>query len=415
MLRRHLHLTVFCSAFALFGAAILAAQSPVAPGGKQVLVVWKAGSPTTDKAPDSRAPLNLERKAESMGLQLEVHAFPAHEFVQEFLSAHAAHREPDIIAVENAGTIQGPANNAYGIISIASDPDALRSLIQVSGSLQDLAGPRGGRQFIVSTSQHAEAARRLALREPDCDEFLAAQTPVPAELQKAAVEIATAYLRAPGEMKAYDDADRLATEGVRWDSVNARETRTCGFWGNDRLAFVSLVSTFDHEDLSGQPPPVSLAHGPLIGQMPILLVLRKHGAQWRLLAASSDPVSNGPFLDQIPAISSRLKKPAMEKIGVTAAQLLSPENGKTPVPPQGEHFGFFTWQPSPSGEVVVQIVEFAYKNDDRLYFMPITDNKTPGMISAGMLWGTGIKWKWRVWSISDTGAIAFSDDRAFVQ
>jgi hypothetical protein len=51
------------------------AQRPISSNGNQVLVVWKAGSPASNETPDSQAPFNLERKAERMGLGLEVHAF----------------------------------------------------------------------------------------------------------------------------------------------------------------------------------------------------------------------------------------------------------------------------------------------------------------------------------------------------
>jgi len=402
-----------CVAYALLGAKALEAQNPISPNSNQILVVWKAGSPASNQAPDSNVPLNLERKAESMGLRLQVRAFAGIEFAQEFRNALAAHQEPDIIAIENAASIDGPPNNPG--VGIASDPDVRKRLIQVNGSLQDLAGIRGGRQFLISTSQHAQAARSLALRAPDCDVLFVAQTPVPPELEKTAVEIADAYLRTPTEMKDYNDTDRLTTESVRWDSVNARETRTCGYWGNDRLAFVSLVSVFEQEDPLRQPPPRSLAHGPLIGQMPILLVLRKQGAGWRLLAASSNPMRNDAFLFRIPGISMELHESAMENTGPAPAQLLSPEDGHAPVPDAGQRFGNFTWQPSPSGNVVTQIVEFAYKNDDWLYFMPTQNYATPDQLSAGKVSQGPGEWKWRVWSISDTGAIAFSDYRTFRQ
>jgi len=261
MLRQQLSFAMSCIEFALLGAATMAAQGPASSNRSQILVVWEAGSPASNQAPEGNVPLNLERKAESVGFRLEIRAFPAREFVQEFLSAFAAHREPDIIAVENAGTIQGPRDNAYGIVSIASNPDALSSLIQVNGSLSELAGERGGRQFLVATSEHAEAARRFALRPPECDTSIVPETPVPPDLEQAALRMNDAYLRTPLQLKEYEDADRLTTEGVRWDSVSARETKACGSWGNDRLTFVLLVSTFDHEDFVGQPPPKSLAHG----------------------------------------------------------------------------------------------------------------------------------------------------------
>lgn len=214
LLRQHLYLAMSCVTCALLGAEALEAQNPVSPHSNQILVVWKAGSPASNQVPDSNVPPTLERNAESMGLRLQVRAFAGVEFAQEFRNAFAAHQEPDIIAIENAASIHGGGPYHPGV-GIASDPDVLKSLIQVNGSLQDLAGPRGGWQFLISTSQHAEAARRLALRAPDCDVLFAAQTPVPPELQKAALEIADAYLRTPTEMKDYNDADRLTTEGAR--------------------------------------------------------------------------------------------------------------------------------------------------------------------------------------------------------
>lgn len=394
-------------------ALMTASRSPVSSGGNSVLVVWEAGSPQSDQPPSNNVPPSLQLRAESMGLQLQIRTFPARGFAQEFHKAFAAHREPDIVAVENGASIDGPENNPSGIVGIASYPEVRRSLVQVNGSLIELAGVRGGRQFLVSTSEHAEAARRFALRPPDCDLLVAAETSLPPDLQQAAMEIADAYLRSPAQTTAWDDPDRLATEGTRWDSVNATETKTCSYWGNDRLAFVSLLATFEHEGYEGQPHPVSLAQGPLIGQMPILLVLRRRGAQWLLLAASSDPWSNEPFLREIQAFSKLLHGSASKQTSMAPAKLLSPDDGKSPVPDAGQRFGDFTWQPSPSSDVVAQIAEFAYQNDDRLFFLPNQFGGALDRVSDGLVWNAESIWKWRVWSISDTGAIAFSDYRTF--
>ena len=411
--RQHLFFAMSCVACTLLGAHALAAQNLSSPNSNQTLVVWKAGSPASNQVPDNGVPTNLERKAESMGLRLEVHAFAGSEFAQQLRNAFAAHAEPDIIAIENAASIEGPPSSPR--VGIASDPAELSSLVQVNGSLKELAGERGGRQFLISTSEHAEAARRFALRPPECDTSIVAETQVPPDLEQATIRMNDAYLRTPLQLKEYEDADRLTTEGVRWDSVNVRETRTCGSWGNDRLAFVFLVSTFDHEDFAGQPPPRSLAHGPLIGQMPVLLVLRKQDGQWRLLVACSDPWSTEPFLRQVPVFSGLLREPSAKEAGVAPAQLLLPEDGKAPLPVQGEHFGVFIWQPSSSGNVVAQIAEFAYENDDRLFFMPVKDSKAPDLISAGSLWKTESEWKWRVWSITDSGTVVLSEYRTFRQ
>jgi hypothetical protein len=412
VLRQHLRFAIGCVGFALLGAGTLAAQSPVSLGDNQVLVVWKVGSPDSTQTPDSAVPLKFEAKAKSMGLRLQVRALTANEFAQEFPRAFAAHQAPDIIAAENAFSIDAPGNYKRGP-GIAADPEVRRGLTQVYGSLIELEGPRGGKEFLLSTSEHADAARRFALRPPDCDTVFVARTSVPPDLQQTAVQIADAYLSAPEKLKAYDDPDRLMTEGARWASANVGETTTCGYWGNDRLAFVSVLSTFERTNASEEVSRLSITHGPLIGQMPVLLVLRKQQAQWRLLAAAIDPVSNDPFLHQIPEISWLLRDPADEETGVTPARLLSPENGRAPTPNEHQRFGDFTWQPSLSGNVVAQIVEFAYENDDRLFFSAMRNHAGQDRISAGLLWATGNEWKWRVWSISDTGAIAFSDFRTF--
>ncbi|MFZ0339309.1 MAG: hypothetical protein WAL45_14840 [Terracidiphilus sp.] len=405
------HFAIGFVAFALLGAQALAAQAGVASDGRQVLLVWKVGPPSGE-APLADIPLNLERKAEAMGLRLEVRAFTASEFAQEFPVAFAAHHEPDIIAAENAFSIAAPEGYKHGP-GIASDPEVRKSLTQVNGSLGALAGPRGGRQYLIATSEHAEAARRLALRPPDCDSIFVAETPVPPDIEQTAVQMAEAYLRAPAGINAYDDPARLRTEGVLWDAVDVRATKTCSAWGNDRLAFVSLVSNFEQDDPRLQPPPISFAGGPLIGQMPILLVLRKQGAGWRLLAASSDRMPDSAFLQQIPAIFGGLQNPAKEEAGLAPAQLLSPEDGHAPVPDAGQRTGYFTWRPSPSGNVVAQVLEVAYLNDDWLFFVPAERDTAMDQLPSGSRRIPGTEWKWRVWSIFDSGAITLSDYRTF--
>jgi len=407
------HLAISFVGFALLDAQSVIAQAGAATSDRQVLVIWKAGSPQSNLPPDNSIPPNLERKAEAMGLRLEIRAFRASEFTQEFQEAFAEHQEPDIISVENVANIVNPASGPYAVFGIASNPDIRKSLILVYGSLIELEGPRGGREFLVSRSAHAQAARRFALRPPDCDTVFVAATPVPADIQQTAVQIADAYLSTPEKVKAYDDPDRLTTEGVRWAPMNVRETATCGYWGNDRLAFVSVLSTFERTEAPEEASSISITRGPLIGQMPVLLVLRKQQTQWRLLAAAIDPVSNDPFLHQIPDISWLLRNPGGEETVVAPAQLLSPEDGQTPPPNAHQRFGDFTWQPSSSGNVVAQIVEFAYQGDDRLFFSSVHNHVAQDRISDGMLWNAEGEWKWRVWSISDTGAIAFSKYRTF--
>jgi hypothetical protein len=95
-----------------------------------------------------------------------------------------------------------------------------------------------------------------------------------------------------------------------------------------------------------------------------------------------------------------------------SARLLMPD-GMFPVPPRGERFGDFIWQPSQSADVMGQIVEFTWGKDTnygltRLFFLPATENK----LSSGLIMNGGLS-VWRVWSISKTGDIALSEQHSF--
>jgi len=142
-------------------------------------------------------------------------------------------------------------------------------------------------------------------------------------------------------------------------------------------------------------------------------LLRKQDTGWRLLAASSNPMLDSVFLQRIPAISERLDESAMKETSVAPAQLLSPENGQVPSPDAGQRFGYFIWRRSPSVDVVAQILEVAYQNDDWLFFVPIQSESAMDELPSGSRRNPGTAWKWRVWSISGSGTIAFSDYRSF--
>jgi hypothetical protein len=62
---------------------------------------------------------------------------------------------------------------------------------------------------------------------------------------------------------------------------------------------------------------------------------------------------------------------------------------------------------------VAEIVEFAYQDDARLFLRRPVLSESRGQISAGQLWTTRSTWKWRVWSITRTGDVVFSDARTF--
>lgn len=102
-----------------------------------------------------------------------------------------------------------------------------------------------------------------------------------------------------------------------------------------------------------------------------------------------------------------------EKLWAIPAKLLTPD-GIFPQPKGGERFGDFRWQPSPSANVVAEVAEFAYQGNARL-FVHFRSQQDPehDAISVGQLWTTNDVWKWRVWSITNQGAVSFSSFRSF--
>jgi hypothetical protein len=72
------------------------------------------------------------------------------------------------------------------------------------------------------------------------------------------------------------------------------------------------------------------------------------------------------------------------------------------------------WQSSTSEDVVAEIAEFRYHDDARLFLLRPQHPGAPQHISTGQLWSTKGEWAWRVWSITMSGEIAFSEVRTFV-
>jgi len=151
-----------------------------------------------------------------------------------------------------------------------------------------------------------------------------------------------------------------------------------------------------------------------LGQQSILAVLRNQSGTWRVLAITHDPVNTlvrrpftsvDGFLD--PLDREQLAGPTLEPV-----RLLTPD-GVYPQPQRGERFGDFYWQPSQSTDVIGQVAEFTWARDTnwgltRLFFLPANENK----ISTGYLMSGG-KSAWRVWSISKSGDVAFSEQHSF--
>jgi hypothetical protein len=387
---------------------------------EKVITVWKVGNPYRGDTPNTTVPLDLQLRAEESGYNVNIESFPATGFAETYRKAFENNQEPDILAINNSkiiGLITTPRGSLAGT---GSGEKIGQELVQVTESLSSLEGPERGWELLIRTSRNYEAARLLALQPPECN--ASRQGPsAPEELGSVAAPITQAYLERAALLHVFEDADRLHTgaasqrkpqEVFRFPvspidihtamagELRFSETKVCGCWGNDHLAFVQTVSTYESARA--------------LGRLTVLLIFRNQQGQWQLLTASTDPISNTWFVEAIPKLAALLQKPWTADSKPMPAKLLSPEDGQRPEPLAGQRFGDFSWQPSPSPDVVAEIVEFAYKDDARLFVRLLSgDHPASEKISDGMLWTSSSLWQWRVWSISDAGAISFSETRSF--
>jgi trypsin-like peptidase len=372
---------------------------PVSAAEERQIIVWRVGSPHRGDTPDTTVPLDLDLSAEKIGRKLKIEAFPAKGFAQTFFDAFKKNQEPDILAIDNYGIIEGITTPLGNFTGIGTSETIRQKLVQVTQSLRALEDKGGGWEFLLSTSKNYGAAKLLALRPPACNPTWQLQA-LPRDLQTNAARFARAYLQGPvAWLQTLEDADYLRTDPKDRGPLQLSETKECGFGGNDHLAFVPIV--FSYESANA------------VGQIPVLLILRKQQNQWQLLTASTDPISNTEFVSQVPQLMRLLQNPWVPDRKPIPARLLSPEEGQSPQPAAGQRFGNFTWQPSTSTDVVAEIVEFAYNGDARLFMRLSSEKGENGQISDGLLWTTRGLWKWRVWSISNGGAVSFSTSRSF--
>lgn len=386
--------------FRIFACTAFTALLVVTPQGQTgtTIRIWKVGSPHTGDTPDTEMPPALAREAGSHGWRLSIDAFPAQAFADRFFDASRNGSAPDVLVFDNFGTMDGIVTKLGTFVGIGRDPVVRNQLIQVTSLFDELLGPARGWTFLLTSSSNYAAARELALRTPRCEDSSSARS-LPTDL--AVPELAAAYLVGDNAgILRHADPERLSGPRANLEPVAVGGVAVCGGWGNERLAFATVSASY-HADTS-------------IGHASLLLAFRKTSSQWRLLVAARDPVSNRRFVTLLPNLSTTLAHDIPAGPLPTPATLHSPQNGRFPVPPKGARFGDFTWQSSNSEDVVAEIAEFTYHDDARLFLLRPRNPGAPQHISTGQLWSTKGEWAWRVWSISLSGEIAFSEVRTFV-
>ncbi len=382
-------------------AAVLGMLTAIPSATKgETIRIWKIGSPHSGDTPRATLPPSFVRESAQQGVGFIVETFPAKGFSKVFSDALRANAPPDLLVIDNMGVIDGITTALGRFDGIAQDPTVRRDLIRVTGAFDELLGPQRGWTFLFVTSPNHRAARTLSLLAPRC----AARPAEPTfsdTLRDMVPKLAAAYLeRRESDLLPSADPERLTMTSVGPESVNVGLVRTCRLWGNTRLAFASVKASYDADTT--------------IGHAEVLLVLRRPADRWQLLVAARDPVSNDKFLREAQGLSALQADNARAETPAQPATHLAPADTEFPVPAAGERFGTFTWLSSASEDVIAEIGEFVYKNDARLFVTRPRYPGSPSSVSTGALWTTSSTWSWRVWSITRSGSVTFSDVRTFV-
>jgi len=401
------------------GSLIVRAVAATRPKPAGNLIrVWIVGSPHTGALPPAVVPSELRRRAESLGYTIEVEAFQAHGFAAKFRQALQDRKEPEVLAFDNYGVVLRMKTTNGWSEGMASDPQTASSLVLVHEALASLQ-PRGW-VMLVRSAVGYEAARTLAMQPPVCEPGVghAADSPTMSwelrQAQETAASAARAFLACDqSTVSVMSDKARLGKKCFLPESdTQVESVKACRVSGNPNLAFVTLVSTFSAHVRVPLTNRRSV-HGVELGQQSILAVLRNQGGAWQLLAITDDPVNTvarRPLTTHM--LASSLDDGPTAGTTPEPAKPLTPD-GLYPRPAPGERFGDFTWQPSPSADVIGQVVEFMWGENsnlgrNRLFFLPARERK----LSSGFLMSGG-KSVWRVWSISKNGDVAFSDQHSY--
>ncbi len=280
------------------------------PLKQTTILIWKVGSPYDGHTPEKVIPLDLVVKAKALRYHLEMETFPAKGFAPIFFDAVLNHTEPDILAFDNYGIIDGATTRLGRFAGIGSSRLVSRSLIVVSESFKPLQSGRGGWEYLISTSRNHNQAKALALGKPECNPDFAGsvkelERSLLNEIKAVALEATRAYYDRKAQKLEELSGGEYTEASLRLPDTkqNIIDAVICGVWGNERIAFVNSLVSFEAEKS--------------VGQKNMLVVLRRSDAKsWNLLLTAKYPNVIQDLYRQVPELSREhavtpLKEPAL--------------------------------------------------------------------------------------------------------
>lgn len=380
----------------------------------RMVQIWSVGNPHNNSIPSISIPISLKKLAEEKDIYLELSTFPAKGFYEKFVDAFLNNKEPEILAINNWGILDGINTKVGNFKGIRSNQNIYNSLVHVSQSLESLAGKRGGWQFILSTSRNYSLAKSIAMSEPKCKPNLNGIIyHLETNDREEITELARLFYRAY-----FNRESHILSKVTRKDSftisyfsphsakkqTEVKNTRVCGFFGNSRLAFAPIKCSFE---IKGN---YDYEESKSIGHMSKILILNKHQESWKILSF----VNHLGSLKNLEIIHSELSDRPVDK------------NFKKPIlnsPSDQENLSRFPrplieWL-NPAGDSVIgYFVESQYDNggfwsESKFDWLKhIKDDSNKRVIKIRAPFGVGMQpHRWRVWSIDSSGEVLLSNWR----
>ena len=357
------------------------------------ILIWKVGSPHNGDTPDKTIPLELRQAAKKLGVSIQIEAFPAKGFADLYFIAVADHQEPDILAFDNYGIIEGITTKLGNFTGIGSSRQVKQSLVFVSESLKSLESGRGGWQCLITTSANHKAAKELAIGRLDCGaDSVRNLAALPSTLTRPLTKLATDAVTA-WHTKNVAALDTLASGKYPIDSLTLpAEARTpkhvqvCDVWGNERLAFVATVASFEAKQS--------------IGHQSLTVVFKQEQATWRLLQIGEKRSVLDKLASRTPTLPGTLSTKPLSPITI-----LGPPD-KARFDDRFNNRPILEWTSAGNGDVIYMVEsQFEGKGWSGSYFdvLPVqAANKET--ISVRASFGIGAQpHRWRVWAINGIG------------
>ena len=357
------------------------------------LTIWRSGS-RNNRMPDSKVPENLQSSAKDIGWELKIRSVRFRDFDAAFDDALANDALPDILIINNYGTLDSAKEKVDG------------SLVLVKGAFPFSPAPA----ILFPSSKHHQSAKALALRKPQPPSgFKNAKNNLndqdSEELKSLCLASFKAYVSDDTDA-VISLSDALTAKDVikrpRYQGeIDVMSVDVSGMVGNDRLAVVHINSRTKNK--SANPAP-SVGH---FGSLARVFICRKSDMTWKVLLSANGGSKMSE--DLIDVVGKMPAKTDSTPGNMQVPTLVSPEDGarltRSPRPD-------ISWETCGAKDAKY-FVESQYSS--RRIWSESWLKKIDGVNSEGETitikapFGIGSQpHRWRVWAISNSGQVTLS-------